>query len=218
MVIIAPHIDGLTREPVPMREEMEHILAGPLALIHIITVLRKTRQVDDAEITAACRISVRRRFSDVIETGPDKLASHKVVMLHHIPGFLVGTAPRSMHVVVCRTHKRWVGIRQPPFLRCRIDMVTRHHVIAAGLQGRNTFRKDERLVREVLGHILHPLMMVVETDDIDGTALEEMVLRVRFVATSRNRTRAPRVVLLHQLGKMLRQERVHAQFIAMCQG
>ena len=218
MVIIAPHIDGLTRKPVPVREEMEHILAGPLTLIHIVTVLRKTRQVDDAEITAACRIGVWRRFSDVIETGPDKLTSHKVVVFHHIPGFLVGTAPGSMHVVVCRTHEGWVGIRQPPFFRCRIDIVARHHVIAAGLQGRNTFRKDERLVREVLGNILHPLMMVVETDDIDGTTLEEMVLRVRFVATSRNRTGAPRVVLLHQLGKMLRQKRVHAQFIAMRQG
>ena len=61
-------------------------------------------------------------------------------------------------------------------------------------------------------------MVVVETDDIDGTTLEEMVLWVGFVATSRNRTDSPRVILLHQLGKMLRQERVYAQFIAMRQG
>ena len=122
-----------------------------------------------------------------------------------------------MHIVVSRTHERRISVRQPPLLRSNDDTVAWHLVIAAGLQGRNTFREDERFAREVLRHILDPLMMVVETDHIDGSALEEMVLWVWLIASCRDGARAPRVVLLYQFGKMLRQERVHTQFIAMCQ-
>ena len=93
IIIITPHVDGLTRQPVPMREEMQHIFLSPLTLIHIIAVFWKTRQIDNAKITATGRISIRSRFTDIIETGPDKLSAHKVVVLHHIPGFFMGTTP-----------------------------------------------------------------------------------------------------------------------------
>ena len=93
MIIITPHVNGLSRQPVPMREEMQHIFLSPLTLIHIIAVFWKTRQIDNAKITATGRISIRSRFTDIIETGPDKLSAHKVVVLHHIPGFFMGTTP-----------------------------------------------------------------------------------------------------------------------------
>ena len=51
IVIIGPEVDSLTWMPVPMREEMEHRLAGPLTLVHIITILREACKVDNSKIT-----------------------------------------------------------------------------------------------------------------------------------------------------------------------
>ena len=93
VVVVAPHVDGLSRNPVPMREEMKHVLLRPLTLIHKISVLRETCQVDDSEVAASCRISIRSRFSYIIETGPDKLSTHEIIMFHHIPSLLVRAAP-----------------------------------------------------------------------------------------------------------------------------
>ena len=218
LVVIAPHIYLLTRKPVPVREEMENRLLRPFTLIHIITVLRKTSQVDDAKITAACRIGIRSRFADIVETSPDKLTAHEIIVLHHIPGLFVRTAPGGMHIVVCRTLEGWIGIWQPPLHRSRIDAVARHPVITARLESRNTLGEDERLAREVPRNILRPLMMIIESDDIDGTALEEMILRIRLVASGCYRTGAPRIILLHDISQMTGEKRIHAQLIAMCQG
>lgn len=71
--------------------------------------------------------------------------------------------------------------------------VARHPVISARLECRNTLGEDERLVREVPWNILHPLMMIIESDDIDGSALEEMILRIRLVASGSYRTGAQRM-------------------------
>lgn len=70
----------------------------------------------------------------------------------------------------------------------RIDAVARHPVITTRLESRNTLGENERLVREVSRNILRPLMMIIESDDIDGAALEEMILRIRLVASGSNRT------------------------------
>ena len=61
-------------------------------------------------------------------------------------------------------------------------------------------------------------MMVIETNHVDGSTLEEMVLWVGLITASRNRTRSPRIILLDYLGKMLGEERIHAQLVAMRQG
>ena len=61
-------------------------------------------------------------------------------------------------------------------------------------------------------------MMIIESDDIDGTALEEMILRIRLVASGSNRTGAPRIILLHDISQMTGEKRIYAEFIAMRQG
>ena len=91
MVIITPHIDLLTLQPVPVREEVQDGLVGPLTLIHIIYILRLTCQIDDTEVTAACREGIGSRLTNIVETCPDKLTAHIGGMLHHIPGLFMGT-------------------------------------------------------------------------------------------------------------------------------
>ena len=91
IVIIGPEVNGLTREPVPMREEMEHRFAGPLALVHIVTILGEACQIDNAEVGTTCWETIRRRFTDIIETSPDELSTNIRRMLDHIPHLLVST-------------------------------------------------------------------------------------------------------------------------------
>ena len=76
-----------------MWEEMEHLLVGPFALIEIIRILGESREVNDTEVTAAGGKSVGRGFADIVESRPNKLSAHEVVMLHYIPCLLVGRAP-----------------------------------------------------------------------------------------------------------------------------
>ena len=90
IVIIAPHVDGLTGQPVPVREQMEHRLLCPLALIHVIHILREAGKVYYSEITAACWEPVWCWLADVVETCPDELSADESIMLHHIPRLLVG--------------------------------------------------------------------------------------------------------------------------------
>ena len=110
LVVIAPHVNGLAFYPVPVGEEVQHGLVGPLALIHIVGVLGEACQVDDAEITTPGGIGIRCGFADIIETCPDELSTHKIVVLHHVPCLLMRAAPRGMHVVVCAAFERWVGV------------------------------------------------------------------------------------------------------------
>ena len=91
--IVAPHVNIVTRHPVPVGEEVQHRFLCPLTLIHIIGILGETCEVDDAEVTRACRESVGSRFTDIVETCPDILSTHKVVVLHYIPSLLMRTRP-----------------------------------------------------------------------------------------------------------------------------
>ena len=115
-----------------------------------------------------------------------------------------------MHIVVGRTHIRRVGIGQPPLLRCLEYGIGGHLIEAACLQGRYTLREDKRLAGEVLRHILHPLMVVVEADKIDGAALEEVVVRRRLIAAGRDGARG--VVTLHDLCQMPGEQTLHGEF------
>ncbi len=130
----------------------------------------------------------------------------------------MGATPRGVHIIVSRTHIRRVGVWQPPLLRCLDDAIGWHLVEATGLEGRNTLGEDEWLVRKILWHILDPLMMVVEADDINGTTLEEVILWVWLVTSGGDRACAPRVVRLYNLGKVLGKQGVDAQLIAISQG
>ena len=93
IVVVAPHIDLLTRYPVPVGEEMQHRRRGPLALIHVVGVLGEACQVDDTKIGTACRESVGRGFTDVVPTRPDILSTNVGRMLHHIPCLLMCRTP-----------------------------------------------------------------------------------------------------------------------------
>ena len=186
IVVIAPHVNVLSRKPVPMGEEMEHRLLCPFTLIHIVYILGEASQIDDAEIRATGREAVGRRLTNIVETRPNELSTHIRRMLHDIPCLLMGARPRGMHIIIGRTHKRRIGIRQPPLLRSFIDAVAGHHVEASRLQGTDTLREDEGFVWKILGHILDPLVMIVEANDVDSTTLKQMVVRRRLVTTSSN--------------------------------
>ena len=72
---------------------MEHGLIGPLTLIHIIGILREACQVDESEVTATGRETIRGGLANVIETGPDELSAHKGIVLDNIPSLLVSAGP-----------------------------------------------------------------------------------------------------------------------------
>ena len=76
-----------------MGEQVQHGFLRPLALIHIVGILGEARQVDDAEVARACRESVGRRLADIVEACPDILSADERVVLHHVPGLLMGTRP-----------------------------------------------------------------------------------------------------------------------------
>ena len=193
-----------------MGEEVEHGLLRPLALIHVIAILGEAREVDDAEIRAARRETVRRRLSEVIEARPDILSAHVRAMLHYIPRLFVGRAPRGVHVIVSRAHIGRVGIGQPPLLGRHEDRIGGHHVIATRLQGRYTLGEDKGFAWEILWHILYPLMMVIKAYHIDGTTLKEVVIWRGLVAACEDGTRG--IVTLHNLCEMLRKERLYGEF------
>ena len=206
LVVVAPKVNSLTFYPVPVRKEMEGWLVGPFALIEIIGVLRETCQVDDAEITAAGRESVRRWFADVVPSRPDVLTRDEVVVLDEVPSFLLQIAPRSTLVVVGRAHESWVGVRSPPFLRRLDDGIGRHHVEATGGERRVAFREDKRFAREVLWHVGYVAIVVVVADDVEGIALEEVIVRIRLVATCRDG--ACGIELANDVGQTFCQEAV----------
>ena len=181
-----------------MGEEMEYGLISPFTLVHVIDVLREAGKIYNAEIRTASREAVRRRFSNIIEARPNELSTDIRRMLDYVPSLFMSAAPRCVHIVICRAHKRGICIWHPPFLRCYIDAVGRHLVIAARLQGAHTLRHQERLAWEILRYILHPLVMIVETDDVDSPALEEMVLRIGFIAACCDGTSL--VVFLYDIG------------------
>ena len=58
-------------------------------------------------------------------------------------------------------------------------------------------------------------MVIIEADDVYGTALEQMVVGVGFVATGSDGARL--VVFLHQLCQVLRQQGVHAELAILGQ-
>ena len=59
-------------------------------------------------------------------------------------------------------------------------------------------------------------MMIVKAYDVDGTTLEKVVARRRFVATSRDGAR--RVVTTYDLSEMLSEQRLHREFAILGQG
>jgi len=213
LVVVAPQVDGLAGQPVPVGEEVEDRLVRPLALVHIINVLRESGQVDDAKIATSRRIAIRGGLADIVPSCPNKLSGTVGSVLHNFPGLLMGRGPRGVGVVIGRAHHRGVGIGQVPALRQHEDAIRGHAVVAARLQGGDALGEEEGLTGEVLGHVLHPLMVVVETDEVDGARLEEVVIRGRFVTARRDGTRG--VVALDDVSEVDREERVGRKVVAM---
>ncbi len=170
-----------------MREEVQqHLVRTPVGLIHVVNILREASQVDNAKVRAACRPTVRSRLTDIIETRPDVLSADKVVVLHMTHSTFVTVAPRNMTVIVGGTRERGIIERLVPTFGPDEHRITRHPVITACHQAGNTFRHDERLAGEVLGNTCKPVVVVVEADNIERPGTEQMIVRVRLVATCRH--------------------------------
>ncbi len=67
----------LESRPGPVREDVHHGLAAPLALVHVVPVLGKTAEIARTEFRTPCRPeAIGRRFAQIVESGPDELARH----------------------------------------------------------------------------------------------------------------------------------------------
>ena len=121
-----------------------------------------------------------------------------------------------MHIVVRRAHIRGICIRQIPLLRRPDDFIRRHLIVATRLQGRYTLTEYEWLAREVLRHILHPLVVVVEADNINDATLEEMIVGTGLVAAREDG--APRgIIAFDDVCQMYRQDGVRTEFTVLGQ-
>ena len=134
-------------------------------------------------------------------------------MLDEVPSFLLQIAPRSTLVVVGGAHESWVGVRSPPFLRRFNDGIGRHHVEATGGERRVALREDKRFAREVLWHVDYVAIVVVVADDVEGIALEEVVVRIRLVATCRDG--ACGIELANDVGQAFCQEGIDTLLVAI---
>ncbi len=103
IIIVSPEVDLVTLFPVPVRIQMQNIfIRTPTALIHIVDILRETRQIDNAKIRTAGRPTERCRLSDIIKSGPYELPHNKFIVLHIAHCTLMGSAPRHMAIIVGR--------------------------------------------------------------------------------------------------------------------
>src|ERR1035438_881656 len=73
-----------------MRQQVDHRLRGPVALIEVEAILREAGKVHSPEVGTARRpvgfvlarpVEVRRGLAEVVEAGPDELAEHAGALL-----------------------------------------------------------------------------------------------------------------------------------------
>src|SRR5262245_46249212 len=87
--------------PGPVRQNVCHwMIRSPIGLIDIEPILLEPSQIDDPEIGAARGVK-RRRLAQVVPAGPDKLSSHKSVLIL-CRKFLVGTVRPAGEVDIVR--------------------------------------------------------------------------------------------------------------------
>src|ERR1700761_2370636 len=53
IIVVCPDVNYFAWLPIPMREDVQYVLVGPFALVHVENVLRETRQINYPEIRAA---------------------------------------------------------------------------------------------------------------------------------------------------------------------
>ena len=121
-----------------------------------------------------------------------------------------------MHIVIGAAFERGVGVWHPPLLGSHIDSVAGHHIESTCLQGGDALAENEGLAWEILRHVFRPLMVVVKPDDVDGTALEEVVARIGLVAAGGDRPCG--VIPLDNLGQVTGEQRVDTQLVFFGQG
>ena len=180
---------------------MQYGFLRPLALVEIIGVFGKSRQVYDTEIAAACREIEGGWFANVVETSPNELPRTIGRVLHNIPCGLVSCAPRRARVIVRRAKKRGVDKRttltwQTP------NGIAGHSIKAAGLQSRYALGHQEWLSGEILGHIGHLLAMIVKANNVYRTTFKQVVVGRNLVASSRYKARG--VVTTYDIGQPTR--------------
>ena len=223
-----------TARPSPVRHDMHHRqLRPPTGLIEPVTVLRETRQVDDAEIAAARREGhfthflaprkdllqilllllfrmeiaqhgqipiVRRRFAQIVETGPDEFARalrHLVL----IEPLVVRLGRPAGRIQIVRTDLEDRRSRRFPFGR-RISVGGKHpasvllvghreHIIASRGDARSRLAAEERLPRMGITEIRISMWLIVQSVDIHRLGIGRRSCPEIVVA----RSRRPRGIL-----------------------
>src|ERR1044072_1129530 len=78
---VGPDVDTVTDAPVPVRQEVEHRLVGPDALVEVEGILGESREIDGAEVRAAGGPFVGRGLAEVVDTLPDEDARQERIAL-----------------------------------------------------------------------------------------------------------------------------------------
>ena len=115
-----------------------------------------------------------------------------------------------MAIVVRRTRIAGIRKRLVPSFRPNKHPVARHPVISARGQCGIAFGDDERFFGEVFRNIRHVGVMIVVAYDVERPRFEQMVERIRLIASSRYGPR--RVKTLHHVRQLFREQRIYARF------
>src|SRR6185437_10306098 len=144
-----PHGDQLSflAFPVPMRCDVQHILAGPPALIVIIYGLGKAAHVHDPEVTVDIRPAIGRRLTAIVETRPDKTTHEPRPLRRDPPPVFRGRSPWRRHAVIIRD----IGI-----YGVALEDATRGY-------GAGHFGTDDGLIGMVFSIGIQPGEIIVET-------------------------------------------------------
>ncbi len=148
-----------------MRQNMDHRLGGPDALIEVVAIFGKTGKIDHSKIGAArrpvtLRPSTVKKWSglaDVVETGPHELAED-VGVLVLIGKFDVGAVrPRRRDDVVTAELERFV----------LLVLLDREVIGSARADARVRFGSENDPLRMILHDVAVLHGLVVETGKID---------------------------------------------------
>lgn len=111
-----------------------------MASVEVIAVLRDSGQVHNAEVGTPSASAIGSRLAQVIEAGPDELASDEAIVLHQLKLEVGYVGPRSSAEIV-RTDMldaAWV---------VGLAVGKREGVVTAGGYGRRRFAVKNWLVR-----------------------------------------------------------------------
>ncbi|CCZ11385.1 putative uncharacterized protein [Prevotella sp. CAG:1092] len=179
-----------------MRQEVEGVaILVPFRAIEIISVLRQSGKVANAEIAAATWpiFIIRSRFAKIVYASPHELTDGVIVVVHSEEILLRQIAPRAPLSVVRSHLSVLVGLCNAPLYR--------ELIYSARANGRGCFRTEQELLRQFADARLVFVYTIVEARHIHGLGKARVDGVVGTVDALSDRTR--RVELMADILKVL---------------